>query len=378
MMSPVRILITGASGMLGRSILRHFNETTDYQCLGTGLSRASSIYDPSNNNNNTNNLVKLDLLDKTAIQHIMTNFQPHLVIHCAAERRPDKAAENPTRTKKLNVDSTAILAKECAQLKFSSGPVGCRMIYISTDYVFDGGIKTGAFPPYQVDAPTVPVNDYGVSKLEGEKAVLDVKLDAKLDADVGGFKSSSWSPFIVRVPVLYALDCENPEESASLTVANALKVNKNKNKTEESSKVKIDNWGVRFPTLVDDVAKVIRMIVDHSLSLSSSSGSSDDGNASGGQIFHVSSPQRCTKYELVKLMGEILNIDTSRIEPDSEPPSGAARPQNTQLDCSQTWAFLNQGKGQDDQCQGSFQFTPLREGMEQALAPFKSMLTDTE
>lgn len=373
MMSPVRILITGASGMLGRSILRHFNETTDYQCLGTGLSRASSTYGPSNNNNNKDALVKLDLLDETAIQHIMTKFQPHLVIHCAAERRPDKAAENPTRTKKLNVDSTAILAKECAQLKLSSssghGPVGCRMIYISTDYVFDGGIKTGAFPPYQVDAQTGPVNDYGVSKLEGEKAVLDVKLDAKL------------APFIVRVPVLYALDCENPEESASLTVANALKVKKGK--TEKSSKIKIDNWGVRFPTLVDDVAKVIRMIVDHSLSLSS--GSSDDGKTSasgGGQIFHVSSPQRCTKYELVKLMGEILNIDTSRIEPDSEPPSGAARPQNTQLDCSQTWAFLNQGKGQGqgqgDQCKGSFQFTPLREGMELALAPFKSMLTDTE
>jgi len=363
MKSPVRILITGASGMLGRSILRHFKETTDYQCLGTGLSRASSTYDPANNN--TDELVKLDLLDETAIQHIMTKFQPDLVIHCAAERRPDKAAQNPARTKRLNVDSTAILARECALLS------GCRMIYISTDYVFDGGIKTGAFPPYQVEAQTGPVNDYGVSKLEGEKAVLDVKLDA----DVGGSESSpslSWSPFIVRVPVLYALDCENPEESASLTVANALKLQK-KN-TEETSKVKMDNWGVRFPTLVDDVAKVIRMIVDHSLSSSSPS------RSGGGQIFHVASPQRCTKYELVKLMGEILNIDTSHIEPDSEPPSGAARPQNTQLDCSQTWEFLNQGQdqGQGDQCQGSFQFTPLREGMEQALAPFKSMLTDTE
>jgi len=122
---------------------------------------------------------------------------------------------------------------------------------------------------------------------------------------------------------------------------------------------------VRFPTLVDDIARCIRLIVDHSIATTTTTQKSDEKcNVEGGTIFHVSSPQRCTKYELLKIMGDILEVDSSHIEPDPEPPAGAPRPQNTQMDCSQTWSILNPTE--------EFQFTPLREGMELALRRFKS------
>jgi len=336
----MKILITGATGMLGRSILKHFTEINNddsnnayqYKCLGTGMSRVQD----------GDGLIKLDLLDEPSVSQTLDKFQPEIIIHCAAERFPDKVALDPVRTTKLNVDSTAFLSKECCRIQ-------ATMIYISTDYVFDGGVNTGVFPPYKPDSVTGPVNDYGLSKLAGEEAVLASK------------EGASSSHIIVRVPVLYALDCESLDESASLTVANALKKKKSDDGNDKKA-AKVDNWGVRFPTLVDDIARCIRLIVDHSIATTQNS----DGkcNVEGGTIFHVSSPQSCTKYELLKIMGDILKVDSSHIEPDPEPPAGAPRPQNTQMDCSQTWSILNPTE--------EFQFTPLREGMDLALRRFKS------
>jgi dTDP-4-dehydrorhamnose reductase len=287
-----------------------------------------------------------------AIEKLMREFEPNFIIHCAAERRPDIAAQNPSRTTALNVTSTKILAEECERiasaiqgtglgtyLDTSMNSSACTMIYISTDYVFDGGIHTGVQPPYSPSSKTHPVNDYGVSKLAGEKVVREGCHYAK--------------SVIIRVPVLYATDCDELEESASLTVANALK-------TQEggSMKVKVDDWSMRFPTSVDDVAAVLQIILD------------TDADAVQHRCVHVSSPEGCTKYHLVKVMGEILNQDTSHVEADGEPPVGAVRPKDTQLDCTATWEDL--GLLGDT----SFEFTSLRDGMAHALERFKGIFTN--
>ena len=309
----MKVLITGATGMLGRSLYRYLNDTVGYECIGTGFSRAQPP------------IKKLDLLNPDEISQFLDESKPDVVVHCAAERFPDRAAADPKRTLALNVDSCLCLAKKCAQ-------IGARLVYISTDYVFDGGVKSGVRPPYQIDAKTMPINLYGESKLAGEEAVLSIK-DANAVA--------------VRVPVLYANDCYDLAESATLVIAKSL--------LSKSSATTVDNWGVRFPTLVDDVSVVLGHIIE---------ATQRPNNPIGNIRLHVSSSERCTKYELAKMMAKITGADASHIQPDSNPPSGAPRPQNTQLNCEKTWEVLGIAP---------FKFIPLHDGLQGALAPFMDM-----
>ena len=94
----------------------------------------------------------------------MLNFQPHVIVHCAAERRPDVVENHPDTASQLNVDASGNLAKEAAA-------IGAFLIYISSDYVFDG-----TNPPYREEDIPNPLNLYGKTKLEGEKAVLENNL----------------------------------------------------------------------------------------------------------------------------------------------------------------------------------------------------------
>lgn len=211
--------------------------------------------------------------------------------------------------------SAARLAKECANIK-------ATLVHISTDYVFDGGVHTRHFPPYDVDAPTHPLNFYGETKLDSERAVLDALGDRAL---------------IVRVPVLYALDCDSLSESASLAVARTLLV---------TQPIFVDDWGVRFPTCVDDVAVVLRKLLTR---------------GSTG-VLHVSSPFASTKYGQALMMAEALQRDVSLLKADPSPPMGEPRPENTQMDCRRTWAALSE----------EHSFIPLSDGLARALERFRA------
>lgn len=112
------------------------------------------------------------------------------------------------------------------------------MVYISTDYVFPG--KQGE-APYDVDAEPSPPNLYGQTKLDGERAMLEV---------MKGAGKEGWG-VVVRVPVLYG-EAEVPEESAVNVLMNAVW----KAQTE-GARVKMDDWGVRYPTNTVDVARVV-------------------------------------------------------------------------------------------------------------------------
>lgn len=154
------ILITGASGFLGRQVYRIFK---DSKVIGTCYSRPQD------------GLTKLDLTDSSAVTGFLETNQVDIIIHCAAERRPDVAAQDPSQALKLNVECTRHLATEAKKR-------GIYLIYISTDYVFDG-----LHPPYHEDDLPNPINFYGKSKRMGEDEVLKVCDTA----------------IILRVPVLY-------------------------------------------------------------------------------------------------------------------------------------------------------------------------------
>ena len=114
----------------------------------------------------------------------------------------------------------------------------------------------------------------------------------------------------------------------------------------------VDTWGERYPTLVDDVARCVSLIVDAK--------AADKASVCG--ILHCSSPERTTKYEQALLCAELLGLPADHLSPDDNPPPGAPRPKNTQLSCEATWAALG----------AKVDFVPLRQGFATALAPFKA------
>jgi len=105
-------------------------------------------------------VAELDITDGDAVRAYLTEYKPQCVIHCAAYTAVDKAEDEPELCYKVNAEGTENLAKACRE-------IDAEMIYISTDYVFDGkGDK-----PYETDAVKAPASTYGKSKLAGEEAV---------------------------------------------------------------------------------------------------------------------------------------------------------------------------------------------------------------
>ncbi len=135
-----RILVTGANGLLARDLCPML-EDADFEVIET-----------------TRN--ELDVTDELQVRRVISDVKPDYVIHCAAYTNVDKAEEEPEIADLINAKSAEYIAKACN----SNNAV---MIYISTDYVFDGTKKTPYFP----DDTTNPTGAYGLSKLHGEEAV---------------------------------------------------------------------------------------------------------------------------------------------------------------------------------------------------------------
>jgi dTDP-4-dehydrorhamnose reductase len=256
-------------------------------------------------------LERLDLTNEGEVQAAIKRWEPDLVIHAAAERRPDRVEEDPSLAERLNVGSTETLARLTAER-------GALFIYISTDYVFDG-----QRPPYRTDSETNPLNNYGKMKLQGELAVRRAFAGAP----------SSWA--ILRIPILYG-DVENLEESPVTELAIKL-LNRNPFTAE--------NWASRYPAHAEDVGRAVVLIARRLI----------EGE---GGVYHFAGPERFTKYEMARTMAEVLGIDGAMVQADNRPPAGAPRPKDCRLDGSRLEALG---------------FTPairFKEGIHRTLAPF--------
>lgn len=136
----MKVLVTGANGMLGQDlcpILRKNN----YEVIETDIHN-------------------LDITNLSNVETILTKELPDIVIHCAAYTNVDKAEEDLETATKINVLGTENLAKIC-------GKNNIILVYISTDYVFAGDSSR----PYEPTDTTAPLNNYGLTKFEGEEAV---------------------------------------------------------------------------------------------------------------------------------------------------------------------------------------------------------------
>ncbi len=146
----MRLLITGASGLLGLNLALDASSTNDV----IGVDRSTLASAPFQ-------VIQADLLEDNAITRVLADAQPEAVIHCAAVADVDICEANPSLARRTNAELPGRLAEACARRKI-------RLIHISTDAVF-GGEKTG--PYSETDRPN-PRGVYASTKLDGERAVL--------------------------------------------------------------------------------------------------------------------------------------------------------------------------------------------------------------
>ena len=136
----MKVLLTGANGMLGQDLSPILED------VGAFVIETSEE--------------SMDITDSALVSGVLKQVHPDLVIHCAAYTNVDKAEEEPDKAELVNVTGTENVAKICAELDIP-------IVYISTDYVFDGTKST----PYTPEDTPNPQNVYGRTKLGGEEMV---------------------------------------------------------------------------------------------------------------------------------------------------------------------------------------------------------------
>ena len=136
----MKTLVTGANGMLGQDLCPIL-EDEGYEVIETDIHN-------------------LDITNETQVLEVLEKEKPNFIVHCAAYTNVDKAEEDLETARLINTKGTENLAKACAK-------IGATMVYVSTDYVFNG---QGTKPYLPTDKPE-PLNNYGLTKYEGEEAV---------------------------------------------------------------------------------------------------------------------------------------------------------------------------------------------------------------
>ena len=146
----MKIFVTGVGGQLGYDVMNELKRR-GHEAIGSDIIETADI--------------PLDITNQAAVEKALRETKPDAVIHCAAWTAVDAAEDEENRQKvyAVNVTGTKNIAEACRQLD-------CKMLYISTDYVFNGQ----GTEPWQADCRDyAPLNYYGQTKLEGEKAVAE-------------------------------------------------------------------------------------------------------------------------------------------------------------------------------------------------------------
>ncbi len=169
----MKVFVTGVNGQLGHDVMNELDKR-GYDAVGTDIGAG-----------NYASYVPLDITDKEAVMKTITEIKPDAVIHCAAWTAVDMAEDDDKvdKVRAVNAGGTQNIADACKA-------VGCKMLYLSTDYVFDGQ----GTEPWKPDCKDYkPLNVYGQTKLEGELAVAET-LDKY---------------FIVRIAWVFGLNGKN-------------------------------------------------------------------------------------------------------------------------------------------------------------------------
>ena len=252
----MKYLITGGSGQLGYDIIRELKNRNRNDFLAPTGS-------------------EMDITNKKLVEDVILNYKPDVIFHCAAYTAVDKAEDDRDTCYEVNVNGTKNIV-DAAKM------VNAKVVYISTDYVFDG-TKDGI---YDVNDDTNPINYYGYTKLAGEKEVE--KLDDYL---------------IVRISWVFGINGKN-----------FIKTMLNLAESKDKLSVVCDQIG--SPTYTEDLSKLLLDMVDN--------------NKNG--LFFATNEEYCSWYEFAKYIFEINNINIKLDKVLSEDyKTIAKRPMNSRL-----------------------------------------------
>ena len=271
---PLRILVTGANGLLGQSLLYLAQGRHELLATGRGPARGNHFGFP---------YAELDTTRPEDYERVIAEFKPDVLIHSAAMTQVDDCEKDPETCRQLNVDATRYCAEACARH-------GIHLIFISTDFIFDG-----ANGPYSEEALPAPLSVYGWSKLHAEEAV----------------KASGARYTLARTVLVIGYVPGLSRSNIILWARGAL---------QRGERIRVVDDQVRSPTWSVDLAEGCLRIAER--------------GALG--VFHLSGPDTMSILELVQKVAEHAGLDAGLIDVVSSESLGqpAKRPPVTGFDIS--------------------------------------------
>lgn len=250
----MKILVTGANGLLGQKLVALLSQERDIELIATGRG-------VNRNPDGGYAYLSADLHNLEGIRAFLELSPPDAIIHCAAMTQVDECEQYQDLCWKINVDATQNLLEIAKDL-------GSYFLYVSTDFVFDG--LNG--PYSETDSPN-PISHYGKSKLAAEKLVLE----------------SDVKHAIVRTVLVYGTSHDPSRSNLVLWVKNSL---------EEGKEIKVVNDQWRTPTLAEDLARGCYRVVK--------------GQHEG--IYHISGEGMRSPYEMALEVARAYSLDGSLIQ----------------------------------------------------------------
>lgn len=253
----MKVLVTGVKGQLGYDVVNEL-EKRGHTAIGTDVE-------------------EMDITDDGKVREVLSAEKPDAVIHCAAYTAVDAAEDNVELCRKINAEGTENIAKACKEL-------GCKMLYVSTDYVFNGEGER----PWEPDDEREPLNVYGQTKYEGELAV---------EKYVEKF-------FIVRIAWVFGINGKN-------FIKTMLRLG------EDHDELTVVADQIGSPTYTYDLA---RLLVDMI------------GSEKYGR-YHATNEGLCSWYDFAVEIFRQAGMDV-RVRPvtSEEYPAKAKRPHNSRMD----------------------------------------------
>lgn len=253
----MKVLVTGVGGQLGHDVVREL-EQRGHEVTGVGRE-------------------EMDITDAEKVRRVIRDCVPDAVIHCSAYTAVDRAEDEADQCRKVNVEGTKNIAEICAELD-------CKMIYISTDFVFSGEGER----PWETDDAAGPISVYGRTKYEGEDEV----------------KSRLDKFFIVRISWVFGKNGNN-------FVKTMLRIGK------ENGAVKVVDDQIGSPTYTRDMAVLLADMVQ----------------TEKYGVYHASNEGFCSWYEFAKEIFRLAGMDDVSVTPitSDQFPAKAKRPFNSRM-----------------------------------------------
>ncbi len=169
----MKVFVTGGTGLVGSNVIKVARERFEAEVV-------ASIYKRMPEAPVDYTIERMDVADRATVLGVLVKHRPDLVVHCAATVDHDRLEDDHDMGWRLMVEATRVMAEAC-------GEVGAKLIFVSTDWVFDGNN-----PPYDENTPPCPINYYGFLKVIGETVVRSTGIDYAI-ARIAAVYGRNWS-----------------------------------------------------------------------------------------------------------------------------------------------------------------------------------------